>query len=384
MKKTMIVLCFLLLSTVTGGCWNLREPNQLAIVIAAGLDASEDGRLKVSSQIAIPAGLSAEDSNAGRNRSFVVVSAYGKDFMDAGQNIQTQLSRTLFYAHRQTILIGQRMAQNGLAKHGIHRYLDMIVRNPKSEIRSVIWIVKDGEAKDILGTKPVFDPLLSTALSSIQMSLGMKPYYYREFLADSLTHGGAILLPAISLQRSSTKFVYTGAAVLNKEAELRLSGYLNPLESYYANWITGRQRMLTVTALQSQGAGSSISIRVKPLKRHVSVYKDKQGMRVHIRLHGNGDIVENNTLLDPSNAKDLHIIQDQLGKVANQAVAHLIDKAQKQYKVDFLGIGEHVHRKYPQEWKSLQKDWNATFAKLPITAEVHLRYQDPGQTNSSM
>jgi hypothetical protein len=36
------------------------------------------------------------------------------------------------------------------------------------------------------------------------------------------------------------------------------------------------------------------------------------------------------------------------------------------------------------EWKSLQKNWNDTFSRIPITAEVHLRYQDPGQTNSSM
>jgi spore germination protein KC len=384
MKKTMIILCFLLLSTVTSGCWNLKEPNQLAIVTAAGLDSSADGRLEVSSQIAIPAGLSVQNTGTSKSQSFVVVSAYGKDFMDAGQNLQTQLSRSLFYAHRQTILIGSRMAKQGLAKQGIRRYLDMIVRNPKSEIRSVIWIVKDGKAKDILATKPTFDPLISTALSSVQMSLGMKPYYYREFLGDSLTNGGAVLLPVISIDPASTKFIYAGAAVLNKESGLRLTGFLKPVESYYANWIIGRQKMLIVTAaLQSRDDGS-ISIRVKPLRRHIMVDKDSQGIHVTIQLHGIGGLVENNTSLDPSNAKDLPTIQDRLSKEAEQAVVQLINKAQKQYKVDFLGIGEHVHRKYPREWKSLQKNWNDTFTKIPITVEVHLGYQDPGQTNSSM
>ncbi|QHW29657.1 Ger(x)C family spore germination protein [Paenibacillus rhizovicinus] len=383
MKKAMILLCLSLLSTVTGGCWNLKEPNQLAIVIAGGLDANKDGRLVVSSQIAIPAGLNSQSTGASNNRSFVVVSALGKDFMDAGQNLQTQLSRSLFYAHRQTILIGQRMAEQGLAKQGIRRYLDMIVRNPKSEIRSVIWVVKGGEAKDILATKPTFDPLISTALSSIQMSLGMKPYYFREFLGDALKNGGAVLLPAVSGNSSGTKFNYSGAAVLNKENGLRLSGFLKPVESYYANWITGRQKMFTITALQSQG-GSSISIRVKPLRNRIDIDKGPQGIRVHIRLRGSGDIVENNTLLDPSSAKDLQTIQNRLSKEAEQRVAKLIDLAQKQYKVDFLGIGELVHRKYPREWKSLQKNWNDTFITLPITSEVRIRYQDPGQTNAAI
>jgi germination protein, Ger(x)C family len=378
-KTTMIIICLLFLSVVTSGCWNLKEPNQLAIVIGGGLDANQDGRLEISSQIAVPAGLDGgQDTGAGKNRSFVVVSATGKDFMDAGQNLQTQLSRTLFYAHRQTILIGQRMAEQGM-----NRYLDMIIRNPKSEMRSVIWVVKEGTAKDILATEPVFDPLINTALGSIQMALGMKPYYYREFLCESLPKGGAVLLPAISVTPSGKKFVYSGAAVLDKEHALKLIGFLNPEESYYANWIKGRQRMLTVSTSEENNDGG-ISLRVRPLRRHIQVNKDSQGLHVQIRLYGSGNLVENNTSQDPSRVQDLQAIENSLSREAEQAVVKLILKAQKQYKSDILGIGELVHHKYPREWKSLQKNWNETFSKLSIKAEVHLRYRDPGQTNSSI
>ncbi|MCM3628286.1 Ger(x)C family spore germination protein [Paenibacillus glycanilyticus] len=378
MNKSLITVCLLLLSAVTSGCWNLKETNQLAIVIGGGLDINQDGRLEVSSQIAIPAGLGGPDTGPNKKRSFVVVSATGKDFMDAGQNIQTQLSRTLFYAHRQTILIGQRMAEQGMNK-----YLDMVVRNPKSEMRSVIFVVKDGTAKDILETEPVFDPLISTALGSVQMALGMKPFYYREFLCESRPKGGSVLLPAISIQASAKRFNYAGAAVLNKENALKLVGFLKPEESYYANWIKGRQRALIVSTSGKQNNGS-ISLRAQGLKSHIKVVKDSNGMRLHIQLSGTGDIVENNSSLDPSLAKDLRTIEKNMSKEAEQAVVKLIQKAQKQYKAEFFGIARHVHNKYPREWKSLQKDWNETFSKLPITVEVHLRYQDPGQTNSSI
>ncbi|SFD75207.1 spore germination protein KC [Paenibacillus catalpae] len=383
MKKTMITICLLILTAAISGCWNLKETNQLAIVIGGGLDASEDGRLEVSSQIAIPAGLGGPDTGTNKKRSFEVVSATGKNFMDAGQNLQAQLSRTLFYAHRQTILIGQRLAEQGIAGNGMLKYLDMIVRNPKSEMRSVIWIVKDGTAKDILATEPTFDPLISTTLVSVQMALGMKPYNYREFLCDSLSKGGGELLPAISILPSTKKFIYSGAAILDKEHELHLTGFLKPDESYYANWIIGRQKTLTVTSSESQSNGT-ISLRVMSLRKHISVNKDLHGMRVHIQLNGSGNLVENNSSLDPSSAKDLKTIQSMLSRDAEQAVVKLIHKAQEQYKVDFLGIGEIVHRKYPREWKSLKKNWNDTFIHIPITVEVHLRYKDPGQTNSSI
>ncbi|WP_127496292.1 Ger(x)C family spore germination protein [Paenibacillus glycanilyticus] len=378
MKKYLITICLLILSAATAGCWNLKEPDQLAIVIGGGLDINAEGRLDVSSQIAVPAGLGGPDTGPSKKKSFVVVSATGKDFMDAGQNLQTQLSRTLFYAHRQTLLIGQRMAEQGMDK-----YLDMVVRNPKSEMRSVIFVVKDGTAKEILATEPVFDPLISTALGSVQLALGMKPYYYREFLCDSRTKGGAVLLPAISYNASTKRFIYAGAAILNKENSHRLGGFLKPDESYYANWIKGRQRALTVSTSGTQSNGS-ISLRAQALKSRIGVVKDSKGMRIHIQLSGKGNLVENNTMRDPSQGKELRKIEESLSREAEQAVNKLVRKAQGQYKADIFGIGKHVHRKFPGEWKSLQNNWNETFSRLPITVEVQLRYEDPGQTNSSI
>ncbi|WP_435172011.1 Ger(x)C family spore germination protein [Paenibacillus glycanilyticus] len=378
MKKYLITICLLILSAATAGCWNLKEPDQLAIVIGGGLDINAEGRLDVSSQIAVPAGLGGPDTGPSKKKSFVVVSATGKDFMDAGQNLQTQLSRTLFYAHRQTLLIGQRMAEQGMDK-----YLDMVVRNPKSEMRSVIFVVKDGTAKEILATEPVFDPLISTALGSVQLALGMKPYYYREFLCDSRTKGGAVLLPAISYNASTKRLIYAGAAILNKENSHKLSGFLKPDESYYANWIKGRQRALTVSTSGTQSNGS-ISLRAQALKSRIGVVKDSKGMHIHIQLSGKGNLVENNTMRDPSQGKELRKIEESLSREAEQAVSKLVRKAQGQYKADIFGIGKHVHRKFPGEWKSLQNNWNETFCRLPITVEVQLRYEDPGQTNSSI
>ncbi|NIK71855.1 spore germination protein KC [Paenibacillus sp. BK720] len=379
MKKSMTTICILLiLSTVTAGCWNLKEPNQLAIVIGGGLDMNADGRLEVSSQIAVPAGLGGPDTGPSKKRSFVVVSASGKDFMDAGQNLQTQLSRTLFYAHRQTILIGQRMAEQGMDK-----YLDMVVRNPKSEMRSVIFVVKDGTAKEILATEPVFDPLISTALGSVQSALGMKPYYYREFLCESRPKGGTVLLPAVSYHSTTKRFIYSGAAILNKENSHKLTGFLKPDESYYANWIKGRQRSLTVSTSGSQSSGS-ISLRAQALKSRIRVAKDSNGMRVHIHLSGKGSLVENNSMRDPSQEKQLRKIEEILSREVERAVNKLVFKAQKQYKADIFGIGRHVHNKYPGEWKQLQNNWNETFSRIPVTVEVQLRYEDPGQTNSSI
>ena len=57
------------------------------------------------------------------------MSATGKSIYDAVQILQAQISRRLFFGHRQTILTGQRMAE-----HGIGSFIDVFIRNPQSDV----------------------------------------------------------------------------------------------------------------------------------------------------------------------------------------------------------------------------------------------------------
>ncbi|WP_163872807.1 Ger(x)C family spore germination protein [Paenibacillus favisporus] len=379
MKKIMwIIFCLLFLTATTTGCWNLREPNQRAFIIGVGMDMTEDKELEISSEIAVPAGLgSSQVTGAGKKNTFTVVSAKGKDFMDAGQHMQAELSRSLFYAHRQTILIGQHMAEEG-----VDTYLDMVVRNPKSEIRSVVLVVKDGTAKEVIKAEPTFDPFISTTLGSQQNALGMKPYYFRMLLCDAFSEGTQPIVPAIKAD-PDRGYVYTGSAILNKDHGLKLVGFLDPEESMYDNWMMGRQKNLTFTTLIGK-ENKTISLAVQSLKHRTHIKMVKNKPQIYISLQGTGSIVENNTSLDPSKENDLKTIQTRLSQEAEEKVRKLVDKAQHQYKIDIFGIGEQVHRQHPEVWKTLKPHWHKTFPELPITVSVHLRYRDPGQTNSSL
>ncbi|OZB97940.1 Ger(x)C family spore germination protein [Paenibacillus sp. XY044] len=378
MKKILLMFCLLFLAAATTGCWNLKESNQRAFIIGVGMDMTEDRKLEISSEIAVPAGLgSSQVTGAGKKNTFTVVSAKGKDFMDAGQHLQAELSRSLFYAHRQTILIGQHMAEEGLDK-----YLDMIFRNPKSELRSVILVVKDGTAKEVIRAEPTFDPFISTTLGSQQAALGMKPYYYRMLLCDAFSEGTQPIVPAITAD-PSTGYVYAGSAILDKDHGLKLVGYLDKEESVYDNWMMGKQKNLTVTT-SIGNRNETISLVVQSLKHRTQIKMVKYQPQIHISLHGTGSIVENNSSLDPSKEADLKTIQNKLSQEAEDTVHKLIDKAQHQYKLDIFGIGEHMHRQHPREWKTLKPHWHETFPELPITVSVQLRYRDPGQTNSSL
>jgi spore germination protein KC len=375
-------LCFVLLLTVsiTTGCWNLREPDQLAFDLGSGVDITNDGQVEMSILIAIPAGAGGGQGGGSgtKKKSYLVVSATGKDIYDAVQNIQIKLSRKVFLGHRQIILVGQQAAE-----HGIGNLLDEFVRNPDSEMRSRKYVVKGGQAKDIFAIEPIFDPFITTALVREQATLGLKHYYHRDFYSDALSQGIHPLLPAISID-ASKKYVYAGAGIFNKDNGLKLAGFLNVDEASYTNWITDRQSGFAVTSSVTRGNGY-VTLQLQSLGRRVRVKMVNKQPQIDVRLTGRGTIVENNSNLDPSKGKDLQMIQDELSQTTQKSIQQLIEKVQKQYKLDIFGFGDRVHEQYPYQWKkTLNQNWNETFPQLPISVKVELQIKDPGQGNSSV
>ncbi|KIL40447.1 hypothetical protein SD70_13640 [Gordoniibacillus kamchatkensis] len=373
-------LCFVLLLIVSNasGCWNLKEPDQLAFDVASGMDITKDGQFEFSAQIAIPAGIGmAPEGGGGGKKDFIVIGSAGKNIYDAIQNLQTKVSRKIFLGHREVILIGRRMAEQGIGD-----LLDEFVRNPKSEMRSRMYVVKNADAKDILSLEPIFDPITSTGIVNKQETSGLKKYYFRDFLSDALSQKSAIMLPAVSLTRTPT-YLYTGNAIFTKHHGLKLAGFLNTQESFYANWIVNKQAELAITSFVYQGNGN-VSLHLESVNRRIIVKMLDQQIQIDVRLTGKGSIVENNSSLNPATPKDLQIIQDSLNQSAHASIQQLIAKAQKQLKTDFFGFDESVRQKYPHQWKTLKSKWNETFPDIDVSVHVNLQCKNMGQANSSI
>lgn len=374
-------LCFTLLVIMltTTGCWNLREPNDVATVLATGLDLTEDGRLEISVLVYVPAafGGGADSSGGTKKKGFRVISAIGMNVYDTVPDLQSQLSRTLFLGHRQVILIGQRMAE-----HGISNMLDEFIRNPQSEMRSRMFIVRDGQAKDALSVEPIFEPVTSSALVHQQKTLGIKYNYFRKFLADVLSQGLQPSLPAV-IETDSKQLAYAGTAIFNKENGLKLVGFLNTRDSSYANWIMKRQTNFSITSYVTKGDGT-VSLRLDSLGRRIRAKIVGKHIHIDINLTGKATIMENHTDLDPVKLKDLHTIQDELSKTTQTSIQQLIERVQKQYKVDTFGFGESVHQQCPYQWKSLKHHWSRIFPTIDISVKVRLQCQDVGNTNSAI
>lgn len=51
-KKIAIIILAIFIANLTSGCWSRRELNELAIVLGTGVDLTDDGKIRLTLQIA--------------------------------------------------------------------------------------------------------------------------------------------------------------------------------------------------------------------------------------------------------------------------------------------------------------------------------------------
>lgn len=159
----MPILCCVLLS----GCWDRIEINDLAIVLATGIDY-EDGKVQLTSQIFIPRKASAGDSSgSGGSPSGVTMirTAEGLTIAEALNRLQRKVPRNMFWGHCEVIIISEQAG-----KRGIREYIDFFLRYPQFREHAYVFS-SERAAKDILA---LLDPLERSSAESLREMANLK------------------------------------------------------------------------------------------------------------------------------------------------------------------------------------------------------------------
>ncbi|WP_052088357.1 Ger(x)C family spore germination protein [Paenibacillus wynnii] len=374
MKRLSFSCIVILLTLVLTGCWDRTEINDIAIVMAASFDLLEDGKMLCTYQIANPSTQTGSSEAKGPGQKFVIVSAVGEDVQELLAKAQKQLSRKIFRAHRRIIIIGERMAE-----HGIGEILDSISRDPSSRIRTFILIVKGGEGQDIIKMGYPFESTPAEGMREMMVNVGEVPkILIRDLITASSSEGIEPIVGTIkSLSNKSENepgFQISGAAILK---DLKLSGYLNNEETSGLQWIKGDISNWDIK-IKVPGTTGNVSITLTNMRRRIKPIMYGDVIKINLELEGKGVIKENDPNLDLFQPKNINTVQAALQNQVNEQIRQIISKAQKKYKADIFGFGDVIHRKYPRQWKSLEKDWDNKFSMVEAAVTSDLTITDPG------
>ncbi|NBD27928.1 Ger(x)C family spore germination protein [Paenibacillus glycinis] len=374
-RLALAVVVVIVLTLSASGCSDFVEPNQLAFVMASGLDHAENGMIEISHQIVIPSQL--KKGSPGKSDSYFVMSAKGKDIFDAQQKIQRKLSRRMLTSHRILLLVGEEFMKH----NQVSVMFDKLGRDPANNLRDAIVMVRGGSAKDILMLTHPMEYLSSVAAGKELQINGMKSFSSRKLVIDSLAEGSRPIIPFFQIEKielsrakKSPVAVLSGFAVLDKQ--LKVKGYLSDAEGAKALWMIGRGSSDGITIPWKDGNGA-LSFRMTHMNRRIHVLRGQDPKRVELTVAAQVYLLENTASLDMSEVDTMVMAQHYLNDYVQKDLQGTFDKMQR-WGPDVFGIGEYLHRKDPAWWRSQKNDWDENFKKLDVTVKAKIQLRSSG------
>jgi Ger(x)C family germination protein len=386
MKRSFIRIGILLFGLLSmAGCTDFVEPNQLAFVMGTAVDHAGDGMIEISHQIVIPSQQNGPFGSSGTETTgnFVVVSAKGADVFEANQNVQRKTTRKLLTSHRVVIAISEEFIQRNDAS----KLFDKLNRDPANNQRDVTLLVKGADAKEFLLLDHPMEHLSSIAIGKEMQTNGLFRFTTRQFMIDSLTAGARPLLPVVQIERLKSKdkkttpiAVVNGFALLNHK--LKIAGYMADKDGANAVWLAGKGTYTGVTIPWKDGEGH-LSFRFTHLKRRIGTAGAGDSERIVFTVTAQAYLIENTTPLDMSDKRGtMMLVQRYLNEMVQRDLLLSVNKAQ-QFGADVFGIGEFMHRKFPERWRSMKNDWDETFRRANVTVEAKIRLRSAGASGAS-
>ncbi|KRF01698.1 hypothetical protein ASG89_25395 [Paenibacillus sp. Soil766] len=391
--------CFILILSLLfiTGCWDNSEVNELAIELAWGIDKTQNKKIMISTQAIIPSKIKGGQyegtGGVSKGKPFFVVTSEGMNTLDAVRRMQSQLSRRVFRGHRRVIVIGESMA-----RQGIKEVIDTYTRDPNLKLRTDIFIVKGGTAKDFLQISYPLETIPGLAVLGEFNQLGtIREMGLLNFLLSATKEGACPYVPSIAIgmtpatrdeeiQKDQSNadvegFRIAGPGIFNKE--LKLVGFLNVDEGWAIRWVTGNLKKLTISAAIPQEDGNT-SMDLYKIESKIEPVIQGDKLKILVTLTGQGAIRENNTHLDLTQSKNITLLQNALNKHVEESVLQTITKVQQQFGTDVFGFSDTIRRTNLPYWKSVKHDWESTFREADISVNAKLTVRRIGITGPSL
>lgn len=375
MKKVIAVL--LTLNTVfLSGCWDEREINELGLVMAVGIDKPKGSEMfTVTAQIAKPTSAASQGGKggAGADQAVWIGSAEGKTLFEAIRNLAKFSTRRVMWAHNNIIIIGQ-----SLAEQDITPVVDFFTHNP--ELRMKTWVaVSQGPAKPYVAAKTGIENIPGLGLAQL--------FRYHDLPAESVasdmlhlfsdfkSESRQPLVSAIRMKKeanggggSDSQVELSGAAVFKGS---KMLGFISPEETNGLAWVRKdiSKAVVSVTNMPDEGQGVSVEIKKAKLKMNTSL---KEGIpSASIDVHVVGTIAEEDKTSHMTIQNFRSTVEKQAAKEIERNIKDGIEKVQKEYKSDVIGLGRMVHIEHRDEWyDSLQDKWEDIYQQIPIEVNV--------------
>ncbi|SFE25245.1 Spore germination B3/ GerAC like, C-terminal [Paenibacillus algorifonticola] len=366
LSKYAVILSLMLLLS---GCWSQINFDQLTVVSAIGLDVNKQGQLEVSVQLVNPTLPVAAGGGGQQRRAIAMYTANGLTVEDALETIRKQAKKSLFFSQTKVLLIGER-----LARQGLDDMMDFFWREPNQNFNCWVMVSKQSIPEVLSDSKEL------QAVAAEEWKAYFKNKTYKP------TSGGIQLYQFLPrLEQSSFQAAVPGLIQVSKPSSkdmimeikdlavfrnTKLVGWLTSEEAQIISWLT-QQSSLGMFEVSTKDIKSvmfelkNIHIAMKP------VYENGQ-LQMKVRMRTQATIKTSTEKLDLTEKQTTDLLETELSNAISETIEKTVYKLYRSYKSDAIGFGEAIHRKAPKSWKTLKGDWNNKLAQINVQSSISI------------
>ena len=371
---------------------NMPTVDERNIVAMMGIDASDDGGIKVTAHVLVPV--------TGGENTFNqdTESAEGKDLFDALNQFGVMQGRKVEFGKCAVLVFGQTMAERGILTE-TQNLLAAGTVNPGT----LMIVAADSTAEDFLGTAldlgEETGENIGKLLARFQSSLAMPQLNLLTFLSGNAGESGAHFIPCVKLkQKDNANEGEDGAgAEPNRKPKLNSSADIDSVDTAAA--FKGGKLVKTLTVNQTQGLNLTLpsskrgSYQVdgftldgqkfgalyaeipKKTAKTTTYFKDgKPVVRYDVCMKIDVKTKRELLVATGTDAKKEKELNTAIEKAFQTKAASQIESAvaaAKETNADFLGIKYRFCRRNAREMQVYEKAQNSDFLN-DITAEIRV------------
>jgi len=393
-RKKLILFLMLISTTFTSGCWDKTELNEMAIVSAVGLDRNKEGKLVGTFQIINPSNVAgALQGGGGTNPPISIYRATGDNVLELDSGTSTKISRDMYFAHANLIVIGEELAK----EEGLNDIFDAFERSPEFRATTRIVIARGVKARDIVEALTAIDKVsaekvIKTIETTEKIQGGNISINLQETIKNLLSTGKEPIISGFTVKGNTGKEdkmentmssdikANPNAAGIGVFKDGKLIDWLDGNKAIGSMWVLDRI-VGTHLNIDWEDKKEAVTYQVIRQKTNVSVKMENGKPKVFIKVRAEGDIREVSV---PLNLTDTHVLIDiekKLAKDLKKEMEDAVVRAQKN-KADIFGFGEIMHENHPKEWKKIENNWDeVSFPKLEVDVQVETFIRRTGLRN---
>lgn len=394
--KIKFMITLIIISILFTSCASSRELTELAIVTATALDI-EDGKILLTNEIIIPA---ATEPGSPVEDKVMYIQSTGDTIFDAFRNSYLEFDTKLFLSHNMLLIFGEEFA-----KRGIGDYMDFYSTDAEPRETSYMTVAKGDKGYNLLGINAGLASTSGDYIKGLIENVELTPksrkltmYEYFKYFYDFKTPVLGVIQrvekPEISKKKGKdTSSIATsnvrGGAVFRGD---KLIGYYTGDEmfgfTFMSNEIKGGlivfhtpEEFINYKELIAT-SGKFVSMRIisSRTKRDIKLINDQLHLDISVRLKG--IIGEELQGLELTELATKDAMEEACSEKVEEYIRLVMDKAQKDFKVDNFAIKRLVYIKYPEIWKEISEEWDEeVFPNISYSVKVDTNMVRTGLIN---